>query len=111
MYLQDADLVVLPFRDGASFRRGSLMAAIEQTCPILTTTPTVIIPEFLNGSLQLVSPDDVDALAEAIKTLHNYPEHLDILREKVSELRKHFDWTIITEQHINLFSHLIEAQS
>ncbi|MBI3968616.1 MAG: glycosyltransferase [Chloroflexi bacterium] len=38
-WLQAADLCVLPFRDGATWQRGSLLAALAHACPIITTHP------------------------------------------------------------------------
>ncbi|MEM9950649.1 MAG: glycosyltransferase family 4 protein [Chloroflexota bacterium] len=110
MYLKAADLVVLPFKDGASFRRSSLMAAIEQACPIITTKPTVDIPEFSDGSVRLVSPVNVDKLAEAIQLLRDNPQQVISLREKIKELRNHFDWDVITQKNLEFFRHIIETR-
>ena len=38
--LLSADMAVLPFADGASFRRGSLLAVLEHALPVITTLPT-----------------------------------------------------------------------
>ena len=58
-WLWASDLVVLPYRDGASFRRGTLMAAIRHGCATVTTIPRVSIPDFAHGhNLWLLPPDD-----------------------------------------------------
>ena len=37
--LLSADMAVLPYADGASFRRGSLLAVLAHGLPVITTTP------------------------------------------------------------------------
>ncbi len=106
-YLQSADIVTLPFRDGASFRRSSLMAAIEQTCPIITTQPALNIPEFSEDNMCLIQPDNIEQLANAIDRLRQSPDKRDQLRQNVKSLRQHFDWDSITEETISFFEQVI----
>ncbi len=78
-YLAASDVVALPFADGASYRRGSLMAAIQYGCAIVSTTPTTEITAFKNGENMLLVPrDDKNALTTV---------HLIKLRQS-SELRR-----------------------
>lgn len=96
IWLSASDLVVLPFRDGASFRRGSLMAAIQHGCAIVTTRPRVPVPEFVHGqSLWLVPPDDAPALCAALRTLLASPDHRHRLRQGTTRLAARFDWDAI----------------
>jgi glycosyltransferase involved in cell wall biosynthesis len=48
-YLHAADLMVMPYKDGVSLRRGTLMAALAHGRPIITTEPAVSIPELCHG--------------------------------------------------------------
>ena len=106
-YLQLADILTLPFRDGASFRRGSLMAAIEQGRPIITTQPALDIPEFNSNSMMLVPADNPAELAQAITTLMQSSEKRQQLQANVKDLRKHFDWNTIAQETLMFFEQVI----
>lgn len=110
-YLQACDLVVLPFRDGASQRRGSLMAAIANGCAIVTTMPLRANPYFTDEQLSLVPIDDANALVETIADLLNNPDAIEDLRHRVCDLQDHFDWSVITRQIALVYEQAIEIQS
>src|SRR5206468_1086025 len=62
-HLLACDAVVLPYRDGVSFRRGSLMAALAHGCTIITTEPQTTMPELRDGeNVRLVPADSAQAL-------------------------------------------------
>lgn len=62
--------LALPYRDGVSLRRGTLMAAFAHGAPIVTTTPRQAIAGLEDGAtFLLVPPDDAPALAAAIARL------------------------------------------
>lgn len=67
-HLQTADLAVMPFRDGISYRRGSFLAALDHGLPVLTTQPQCPAPEGLadGDGLVLVPAGDSAALAGGI---------------------------------------------
>lgn len=106
-YLQVADSVILPFRDGVSFRRGSLMAAIEQSCAIITTKPTLNIPEFTSDNMLLIESDNPAKLADAILSLKQSPEKRVELQQNVATLRQRFDWNVIAKDTVSFFEQVL----
>jgi len=126
-HLLAADLSALPFSDGASFRRGSLLAALAHGLPTVTTRP--IEPRIKNGHPQgqprtnespvgsrfllpdledeenvlLVPQSDAQALAGAITRL----AHDAQLRERLAQggrmLAEQFAWPAIAERHEALY--------
>ena len=94
-YLSAADVVALPFRDGASYRRGTLMAAIEHGCAIISTHPQTHTPGLDEQHLCLVPPELPSALAAAIETLYTSPPRRDALQAGARALRSRFDVTTI----------------
>jgi glycosyltransferase involved in cell wall biosynthesis len=111
-YLRASDAVVLPFTDGASFRRGSLMAAIHYFCPIITTVPNMQIPEFVDGENMLfVPPSDSYALTQAITRLHTNPALASKLRQGASQLAQHFNWSQIADDYTEFFQRVLGASA
>lgn len=101
-HLLAADCVALPFRDGASFRRGSLLAALAHGCPLITTTPAdadtrAELPA--DNVALLVPPADSAALAAAIARLAAD----DTLRRQLAQagrtLAARFTWDSIAAEH------------
>lgn len=111
-YLKASDVVVLPFMDGASFRRGSLMAAIHYGCCIVTTQPNVLVPEFVAGNNMLIVPaGDPAALAQALLELHENVALRQRLRQGAGQLATRFDWQNIVADYIDFFETLLRGQS
>jgi glycosyltransferase involved in cell wall biosynthesis len=130
-----SDICVLPYRDGASYRRGSFMAALAHGLPIVTTHPRPPIsqdhaagldarvqgasqgqgdslPALSDGeNVMLVAPDDPVAIAEAISHLTALPE----LRLKLSRgayaLAENFTWDRIARRHLELYKLLVAVQT
>jgi glycosyltransferase involved in cell wall biosynthesis len=106
-YLQIADCVALPFVDGASFRRGSLMAAIQAGCAIVTTLPNTDIALFRhNVNMLMVPSGDSAALAAALRMIFADANLRTSLQIGARALAQHFNWDDIAESFINVFTHV-----
>ena len=92
-HLAAADLMVMPYRDGVSLRRGTLMAVLAHGRPLVTTVPGTPTPELRHGeNVCLVPPDDPAALAEAIVALVADPARRGRLGRGAREVAGLFDW-------------------
>ena len=98
--LAACDLLLMPYLDGASLRRGTLMAGLVHGCAIVTTTPAAPIPELVDGrDLIYVPPGDVEAAAEAVRRLVRDPARLAMLRENARAVSVAFTWEGIAAAH------------
>jgi glycosyltransferase involved in cell wall biosynthesis len=98
--LRACDALALPFLDGASPRRGTLMAAIVHGVPIVTTSPAGAgdLGLFRDGDgLLLVPPGDDRRLAEALTRLADHPTLRAELAVGAAGLAPHFAWPAIAE--------------
>ncbi len=116
-----SDICVLPYRDGASFRRGTFMAALAHGLPVVTTVPlggarTALavtnamapsLPRLRDGqNVCLVPPDQPEALAGAILRLAGDSTLRKRLMQGALELALAFTWDKIAAQHIELYKSL-----
>lgn len=112
--LAGCDLVVLPFRDGASWRHGSLLAALAQGCPTITTPPR---PEYTaDGQLPALvdrenvlfaPPGDASAFATTILNAASDQELRVRVGRGARELARHFTWERIAAQHLACYDQLL----
>jgi len=104
-YLSISDFCVLPFTDGVTLRRGTLMAAIAHGKAVVSTASAGYVPgQLINSENIFLTPvNDVRKMAEAIELLCND----DKLREKIAmgagRLSKEFSWDKITAAHKMLY--------
>ncbi|MBC7236967.1 MAG: glycosyltransferase family 4 protein, partial [Chloroflexi bacterium] len=110
-----ADICVLPYRDGLSFRRGSLIAALVHGMPIISTYPDggpdpALLPEVRHGeNVWLVPPANPAALAEAVRRLAGDPELRRRLGEGARALSKQFDWVNIAQRTLQLLNEVVHG--
>jgi glycosyltransferase involved in cell wall biosynthesis len=103
--LNACDVLVLPFTDGASLRRGTLMAGLANGCAIVTTVPQSPVTELVDGrDLLYVPPDDDAALALAVARVADGPELAASLREHARARSDLFSWAGIARAHLALYS-------
>jgi glycosyltransferase involved in cell wall biosynthesis len=107
-HLAACDAVVLPYLDGASFRRGSLMAALAHGCPIVSTTPASPQPGLVAGeNICLFPPGDAAGCAAATARLMDLPELRRRLAEGAKMLAAEFTWDRIAGRTAEVFQALI----
>ncbi|MCG8351656.1 MAG: glycosyltransferase family 4 protein [Chloroflexales bacterium] len=115
-YLLTADCVALPFRDGASLRRGSLLAALGHGCAIVTTQGAQSQSRALtNTSLAneehvlFVPPGDAAALTTALLRLSVDDALRARLRDAAAAFGARFDWKKIARGHETLYERIIRT--
>jgi glycosyltransferase involved in cell wall biosynthesis len=101
-YLLASDVTALPYEDGVSLRRGSLMAALAHGRAIVSTHPREAEPE-LAGAVETVPPGDGDALADALCALWKDAARRERLKRAVLEAAAHFSWERIAAQTADFF--------
>jgi glycosyltransferase involved in cell wall biosynthesis len=105
-----ADIVVMPYRDGVSFRRTTLIAALRHGCPVVSTTPAdeSLIPEIQPGeNMLLAPPNDASALAQTIAPLASKVALRQKLSTGAKQLGNLFEWDNIARQTADLYQSLL----
>ncbi|MCA9986031.1 MAG: glycosyltransferase family 4 protein [Anaerolineales bacterium] len=106
-HLAAVDLMVLPYKDGASLRRGTLMAALAHGRPTVTTEPAGPLPELSDSAaVHLVPPANALALGRAIEQLAAQPDQRLQLGRAAAQLAEQFRWDHIARQTATFFATL-----
>ncbi|MFI5268581.1 MAG: glycosyltransferase [Chloroflexota bacterium] len=106
-HLLACDVCVLPYRDGASFRRGTLMAALEHGLCIVTTRPAE--SDFIDGqNARLADPGNPVHLARIIEELGRDEVSRRRLGIEAHKLAQRFGWPSIAEKHLSLYLEVLE---
>ncbi len=109
-YLAAADVMVMPYRDGVSLRRGTLMAVLAHGRPLITTAPAEPAPEFRHGeNMWLIAPDDVTGLVNGITALTGDEERRARLGQGALELARSFSWDAIAAQTAEFYAQVLAA--
>lgn len=107
-YLHATDILVMPYRDGASLRRGTLMAALAHGRPLITTEPATPTPELIHGqNVWLVPVNDTTALRQAIEKVAAEPALRERLAQAAAEVAQLFTWDRIAGKTAGFFQELV----
>ena len=115
------DAVALPFRDGASARRGTLMAALAHGLPIVSTLPARVSPVAGAASvwlgagpnattvrdgeaILLVPPDDAGALAAALGRLRDDPSLRASLAAGAQAVAARISWPALAAETLGIYA-------
>ena len=108
--LNACDVVLLPFADGASLRRGTLMAALANGCAIVTTRPLAPLPELQHEREVLYTEiGDVAAMAEAVVRILRNPTLRSRLQANARRVSVHFGWEEIARRHLEMYQHAVSS--
>jgi len=106
--LMAVDVCVLPYREGASLRHGSLHACLAHGRAIVTTRSSVDTPEFRDGeNLLLVPAGDVEALADGVVRVASDPGLRARMEAGARDLAEMFGWEAIAGRTAGFFAELL----
>jgi glycosyltransferase involved in cell wall biosynthesis len=128
-----SDICVLPYRDGASYRRGTFMAALAHGMAIVTTQSVVTtnhdgassrrtndqnpsriphpspLPLLRDGeNVLLVPPENPRAIADAVNRIASNFELRARLQRGALETAQFFTWDKIADAHLELYTVLLK---
>ncbi len=110
-----ADCAVLPYREGATLRHGSLMAALAHALPIVSTQASAgaeadpgLFPTLRDGeSALLVPPEDPIRLAAAVERVMSDPTLAARLSAGALALSRQFEWATLAQRHLEAYTELL----
>jgi len=106
--LQAADLFVVPYDDGVSIRRGTLMAGLAPGLPVISTTSALRSAYLRDGeNVALVPPRDPQALAARIASLLGAPDEAAFLGKGARKLAERFTWQTIARETRALYARVL----
>lgn len=98
LLLQISDLVMLPFDSPISARRGSMIAAMEHGCCVVTTGPSNEIFTH-QQNCYLMKDNSPASIAEAISCLQQNKKLVEKIKNESKKTSKIFSWGIIAQEH------------
>ena len=110
-WLKTADVMVLPYKDGVSTRRGSLMSALANGVPIVSTQAELINPLLKDGENMLLAPTgDVEAMATKVRLIADDQELAERLRKSAKETAAAFTWPEIARETLEFYRSVLDSK-
>lgn len=104
-FLAASDIMVMPYRDGVSLRRGTLMAVLAHGRPLITTAPPEPAAEFRHGeNMWLVPAGDTSGLAESVRQVAADPVLASRLGIGAQTLAHSYRWDAIAERTSDFYA-------
>jgi glycosyltransferase involved in cell wall biosynthesis len=94
----------LPFPDGASYRRGSLIGALVNGLPVITSCSDLTPEPLSRVIMQAEHPEEA---LECLRTLEELPWRRSQIAAASRALGKEFSWSSIAEAHELLYQELV----
>ena len=102
-YLAGAEIGVLPFNHGLTFKSGSLLALLAHGLPVIGTQTSQLGSGICLSPVQLVPPRNIDALATALLELLQNPVRRSELGKTGRALSQNFSWQNIARSHLSVY--------
>lgn len=108
--LQACDLAVLPFVEGATANRTTILGALSHGLPLVTTKGFGTPAMFSDGPMALVSaPPDAKTLSDAIEDLIQHPEKRESMAQRGRQLADRFTRSAIAQQVAAIYRTLLPS--
>ena len=109
--MRASDLAIFPFASGACENRGSLLAALANNVPVLTTRGPSTPRNFeLDYGVESVVAGDERALSDRVEALLRNPEELRALQRKAARAPNKPRWDAIASDMISVYRAAFAAQ-
>lgn len=106
-----ADVIGLPFRDGANLRRSTLIMALSLGRPVVTTEPETPIPFLESGhNVMLAKRGEQGDFARQMALLLRYEPTLQRVERNAATLKQYFDWDVIAGQYSEAYNSLVRGK-
>ena len=92
------DLMVMPYRDGVSFRRGSFLACLAHGRATVTTRPTFRLEGLRPHENVMLTRPEAGAIVTAVQELHSNPALRKNIEMGALRLSTQFEWPHIVER-------------